>query len=150
MNLRPALPSDCHLAPPSGDGRPPLAEIFASLDALAAAGWQETEIASQPAPSGGALPIRGYASAAAVDAVLIGGIHGREPAGALALARYVPRLIERGRHLGLLVMPLLNPWGTSITRATVPRDRACRTATIFLAGLPRLPVRKPVRSPTSS
>jgi hypothetical protein len=111
VTLRPALPSDCLLAPPSGDGRPPIAEIFASLDALSAAGWQETEIASQPAPSGGALPIRAYASAATVDVVLIGGIHGREPAGAMALARYVPRLIERGRTLGLLVMPLLNPWG---------------------------------------
>jgi hypothetical protein len=41
----------------------------------------------------------------------MGGIHGREPAGALALARYVPRLLERGAKLGLLVMPLLNPWG---------------------------------------
>jgi hypothetical protein len=111
MTLRPALPSDCLLAPPSGDGRPPIAEILTSLDALGAAGWQETEIASQPAPSGGALPIRAYASATTVDAVLIGGIHGREPAGAMALARYVPRLIERGRRLGLLVMPLLNPWG---------------------------------------
>jgi hypothetical protein len=97
--------------PPSGDGRPPIAEIFSSLDALRVAGWQETEIGSQPAPSGDALPIRAYASAATVDAVLIGGIHGREPAGAMALARYVPRLIEHGRRLGLLVMPLLNPWG---------------------------------------
>jgi hypothetical protein len=111
VSLRPALPSDCGLAPPSGDGRPPIAEILASLDALGAAGWQETDIASQPAPSGGALPIRAYASAATVDAVLIGGIHGREPAGAMAIARYVPRLIERGRHRGLLVLPLLNPWG---------------------------------------
>lgn len=111
MSLRPALPPDCRLAPPSGDGRPPIAEVLASFDALGAAGWQEIEIASQPAPSGGALPIRAYASAAAVDVVLIGGIHGREPAGAMALARYVPRLLERGRTLGLLVMPLLNPWG---------------------------------------
>lgn len=111
MNLRPALPSDCRVAPSSGDGRPPIAEILTSLDALCAAGWQEAEIASQPAPSGGALPIRAYASAASVDAVLIGGIHGREPAGAMALARYVPRLIEHGRGFGLLVMPLLNPWG---------------------------------------
>jgi len=109
--LRPALPSDCSVAPLSGDGRPPIADILASMEVLGAAGWRETEIASQPAPSGGALPIRAYASAAVVDAVLIGGIHGREPAGAMALARYVPRLVERGRSLGLLVMPLLNPWG---------------------------------------
>lgn len=111
MNPHPALPPDCLLAPRSGDGRPPLADIFASLEALGAAGWQETVIASQPAPSGGVLPILAYTSAATVDAVLIGGIHGREPAGAMALARYVPRLIERGHRLGLLVMPLLNPWG---------------------------------------
>jgi hypothetical protein len=111
VSLRPALPSDCRVAPPSGDGRPPIEEILAGFDALGAAGWQEIEIASQPAPSGGALPIRAYASAAVVDAVLIGGIHGREPAGAVALARYVPRLFEHGRNLGLLVMPLLNPWG---------------------------------------
>jgi hypothetical protein len=43
--------------------------------------------------------------------VLIGGIHGREPAGALALARYAERFAERGREMRLLVMPLMNPWG---------------------------------------
>jgi hypothetical protein len=108
---RPAFPPDCLACPPSGDGRPPLAQIFTSMDALGAAGWREVEIASQPAPSGGRLPVLAYLSADEVDAVLIGGIHGREPAGAMAIARYADRLIEHGRGVGLLVMPLLNPWG---------------------------------------
>lgn len=93
------------------DGRPPLADILTAFDPLRAAGWRSIDIASQPAPSGGVMPIRAYGSADAVDAVVIGGIHGREPAGAAAIARYVPRLLQHGRRLGLLVMPLLNPWG---------------------------------------
>ncbi len=105
------LAPDCFLSPPAGDGRPPLSEIYAAVDALRAAGWRAIEITAQPAPSGGTLPVRAYASADEVDVVLIGGIHGREPAGALAIARGVPRIVERGRALGLLVMPLLNPWG---------------------------------------
>jgi hypothetical protein len=111
MTADAGLPPDCYLAPPSGDGRPPLSEIFPVFDPLLRAGWREIEVATQPAPSGGTLPIRAYVNAEPVDAVLIGGIHGREPAGALALARYVPRLVARGGTLGLLVMPLLNPWG---------------------------------------
>lgn len=111
MPADPRLAPDCFLSPPAGDGRPPLAEIFSAAGALRLAGWREIEIASQPAPSGGTLPIRAYVNADEIDAVLIGGIHGREPAGAMALARYAPRLVERGASLGLLVMPLLNPWG---------------------------------------
>jgi hypothetical protein len=105
------LAPDCFVPPPAGDGRPPLAAIFEAFGALVAAGWRRIEIAAQPAPSGRTLPIRAYANADVVDAVLIGGIHGREPAGALALARGVPQIAERGRALGLLVMPMLNPWG---------------------------------------
>ena len=105
------LPPDCDLASPAGDGRPTLAEVLSAFDPLRLAGWREIEIATQSAPSGGTLPIRAYVSAEPVDAVLIGGIHGREPAGALALARYVPRLLKRRGTPGLLVMPLLNPWG---------------------------------------
>jgi len=111
MTAEAGLPPDCYRAPAAGDGRPALAEIYASFDPLVSAGWRAIEIATQPAPSGGALPIRAYLNAEPVDAVLIGGIHGREPAGALALARYAPRLQQRGAELGLLLMPLLNPWG---------------------------------------
>jgi hypothetical protein len=111
LNERPALPPDYFVSPPSGDGRPPLSSIFAATDALGAAGWRRVQITSQPAPAGGELPVLAYLSAGRVDAVLIGGIHGREPAGSLAIARYVPRLIEHAGRLGLLVMPLLNPWG---------------------------------------
>jgi hypothetical protein len=102
---------DWLVPPPAGDGRPTLREIFSAFDALRLAGWREVEIAAQPATGGGTLPIRAYISAEPVDAVLIGGIHGREPAGVLALASHVPRLMERGAAPGLLVMPLLNPWG---------------------------------------
>jgi hypothetical protein len=93
------------------DSRPPLAEVLSAFDPLAGAGWQVREMASQPAPAGDSLPIRAYFNADEVDTVLVGGIHGGEPAGALALARYVPRLIEHGGIRRLLVMPLLNPWG---------------------------------------
>ena len=111
MTADAGLPPDCYLSPSAGDGRPPLSEIFSAFDPLLLAGWREIEVATQPAPSGGKLPIRAYVNTEPIDAVLIGGIHGREPAGALALARYFPRLVKRGGTLGLLVMPLLNPWG---------------------------------------
>ena len=105
------LAADCRVPPLAGDGRPPLSEIYSAFEALGLAGWREVEITTQPAPSGGVLPVRAYTNADEVDVVLIGGIHGREPAGTLTLARAVPRIAERGRALHLLVMPLLNPWG---------------------------------------
>jgi hypothetical protein len=95
----------------TADSRVPLGELLAAFDGLVAAGWQVRELASQTSTARGSLPIRAYFNADAVDAVLVGGIHGREPAGAIALARYVPRLVEHGRTRSLLVMPLLNPWG---------------------------------------
>jgi hypothetical protein len=54
-----------------------------------------------------------WLNATSVDHVLIGGIHGREPAGAVALARYAGRLAELGRSRSILLLPLLNPWGYS-------------------------------------
>ena len=95
----------------TADSRLPLDEVLSSFDGLVGAGWQAREVASQQAKDGGSLPIRAFFNSDEVDAVLVGGIHGREPAGAMALARYVPRLIGLGRALPLLVMPLLNPWG---------------------------------------
>jgi len=105
------LAPECLLAPPAGDGRPPLADVYSAFEPLRTAGWREIEIAAQPAASGLALPIRAYVNADDVDVVLIGGIHGREPAGVLAIARYIPRILEHGCALGMLVLPLLNPWG---------------------------------------
>jgi predicted deacylase len=95
----------------SADGRPPLAELLAAADDLRTAGWRVVDIATQPGPSGKALPIRAWLNGDEVDGVLIGGIHGREPAGVVALARYVRRIVEHGRTRRLLVMPILNPWG---------------------------------------
>ena len=111
MSANAGLPPECFLAPTAGDGRPPLSEVLRAFEPLREAGWRERQISSQFAPSGGALPIRAYFNAEEVDAVLIGGIHGREPAGALALARYASRLKDQGCSRGLLMMPLLNPWG---------------------------------------
>ena len=111
MNPRPDLAPECLLAPPAGDGRPPLADVYSAFASLGEAGWRTIEITSQPAADGRMLPILAYVSAEDVDIVLIGGIHGREPAGPLALARSVPHIVEQGRTQGLLVMPLLNPWG---------------------------------------
>lgn len=111
MTADAALSSDCYRTPPSGDGRPPIADLLSAFDALRQSGWRQIDISTQPGPSGDALPIRAYVNADEVDVVLIGGIHGREPAGALALAHAVPRIVERGAGLGVLVMPLLNPWG---------------------------------------
>lgn len=96
----------------AGDGRPPLADLRAAFDPLDAAGWRRVEICRQPDDSGGAgFPIDGWSSGDSAEAVLIAGIHGREPAGPVALARYVPRLIELGISRPLLVLPMLNPWG---------------------------------------
>ncbi|MEW5984188.1 MAG: hypothetical protein AB1806_17690 [Acidobacteriota bacterium] len=111
MRPEPGLAAECVLSPPAGDARPSVAEVLSAFDGLRQAGWRVTEIASQCAPSGGRLPIQAYATGGDPEAILIAGIHGREPAGVLALARYAPRLVELGSSRGLLVMPLLNPWG---------------------------------------
>jgi hypothetical protein len=99
--------------PSIGDGRPAIAELHGRCDALLAAGWRRVEIAAQVTQRGESLPIPAWLNAASVDRVLIGGIHGREPAGAIALAAYAERLPERGRSHGILLLPLLNPWGYS-------------------------------------
>jgi hypothetical protein len=99
--------------PDIGDGRPPIADIHGRCDALLASGWRRVEIAAQITERGESLPIHAYFNSTSVDRVLIGGIHGREPAGAIALARYAGRLREPPRDEGILLLPLLNPWGYS-------------------------------------
>jgi hypothetical protein len=102
-----------HAVPAVGDGRPPIAEIHRACDALLASGWRRVEVTAQVTERGERLPVLAWLNAASVDRVLVGGIHGREPAGAVALARYAPRLVDHGRAHGILLLPLLNPWGYS-------------------------------------
>jgi hypothetical protein len=99
--------------PGVGDGRPSIADVHGRCDALLASGWRRVEITAQATEGGEALPIPAYFNAPSVDRVLIGGIHGREPAGAVALAAYAARLQELGRSQAILLLPLLNPWGYS-------------------------------------
>lgn len=94
-----------------GDGRPPVGDLLRACDTLLAAGWRKVVLAVQDAGNGEAFPICAYLNAPRVDFALIGGIHGREPAGAVALARFAPRLAELGHSRPILLLPLLNPWG---------------------------------------
>jgi hypothetical protein len=110
VTLRPA---EYHAVPGVGDGRPAIAEIHRQCDALLASGWRRVEIAAQVTERGEPLPIHAYLNSTSVDRVLIGGIHGREPAGPIALARYAGRLSELGGGHDILLLPLLNPWGYS-------------------------------------
>jgi hypothetical protein len=100
-----------HSLPPIGDGRHAVAELHRRYDQLKDAGWQRALVVSQVADDGEQLPVHAYFNARHVDHVLIGGIHGREPAGPIALAAYVERLADLGRDRAILVLPLLNPWG---------------------------------------
>ena len=99
--------------PGIGDGRPAIADIHGRCHALLAPGWRRVEIAAQVTKRGESLPIFAYFNSTSVDRVLIGGIHGREPAGAIALSRYAGRLADLGRGQDILLLPLLNPWGYS-------------------------------------
>jgi hypothetical protein len=108
-----APPDEYDTVPGVGDGRPSIADVHRSCDVLLGAGWRRLEIAAQVTEAGEVLPIPAYLNATSVDHVLIGGIHGREPAGAVALSRYAHRLAELGRSRSILLLPLLNPWGYS-------------------------------------
>ncbi|HSD66700.1 MAG TPA: hypothetical protein VLF95_08360 [Vicinamibacteria bacterium] len=112
-NHRVAPPDEYHAVPGVGDGRPAIADLHGRCDALLASGWRRVEIAAQPGEGGQSLPIPAYLNSPSVDHVLIGGIHGREPAGAIALAACVERLRDLGRSRSILLLPLLNPWGYS-------------------------------------
>lgn len=105
--------SNCNYSsiPPIGDGRPAIAEIYANCGKLLAVGWKKAEITAQVTAEGERLPIYAYFNSQSVDYVLIGGIHGREPAGAIANSRYAAKLQELGHDRKILLLPLLNPWG---------------------------------------
>ena len=109
----PPLPDEYRAVPGVGDGRPAIADIHGRCDALVDAGWRRVEIAAQVTERGESLPILAYLNSTTVDHVLIGGIHGREPAGAIALAAFAGRLRELGESRSILLLPLLNPWGYS-------------------------------------
>jgi hypothetical protein len=102
-----------HAVPGIADGRPPVAEIHRRCDVLLGSGWRRVEIATQRTEGDESLPILAYLNASSVDRVLIGGIHGREPAGAVALSEYAQRLRDLGTRHAILLLPLLNPWGYS-------------------------------------
>ena len=97
--------------PPIGDGRPAIGEVYGNCDKLLGGGWKKAEITAQVTAEGERLPICAYFNSESVDYVLIGGIHGREPAGAIANSRYAGRLLLLGQNRRILLLPLLNPWG---------------------------------------
>lgn len=97
--------------PPIADGRPAIAEVYGNCDRLLAAGWKKAEITTQPTAEGENLPVYAYFNSESVDYVLIGGIHGREPAGAIANSKYAGKLLQLGQNRRILLLPLLNPWG---------------------------------------
>ena len=105
------LKKDYFSIPPIRDGRPAIAEIYQNCDDLLAAGWQRAEITAQVTSEGERLPIYAYFNSERVDYILIGGIHGREPAGAIANSRYAGKLRQLGSDRKILLLPLLNPWG---------------------------------------
>jgi hypothetical protein len=105
------LNKDYCSVPAVADGRPAIAEIYQNCDELLKAGWQRVEVAAQATADGESFPIYGYFNSSQVDYVLIGGIHGREPAGAIAHSRYAGKLLQLGRERKILLLPLLNPWG---------------------------------------
>ena len=99
------------MKPLATDGRPSVADLHRAYDRLVLAGWRKVQLVEQVMDSGTVLPVCAYFNGAQAERIVLGGIHGREPAGAMALARYVDRLIELGASCPILVMPLLNPWG---------------------------------------
>ena len=105
------LNKDYFSIPPIGDGRPAIAEIYRNCDELLTAGWQRVDVTAQATAEGEPFPIYAYLNSGQVDYVLIGGIHGREPAGAIANSRYAGKLRQLGRDRKILLLPLLNPWG---------------------------------------
>ncbi|MFA6074308.1 MAG: hypothetical protein WCV63_01640 [Negativicutes bacterium] len=96
------------------DGRINLDELYSRLDILETFGWTKQLVTEQTLERNNdtvKLPVYAYSNAQAVDWVVIGGIHGREPAGTNAISEYVRQLVELGKTREILVLPLCNPWG---------------------------------------
>lgn len=124
------------MKPDAIDGRPPVAELQEAYDRLATAGWRRIQLTHQTHASGTTFPICAYASGPRAERVVIGGIHGREPAGALALARYVDRLIELGAGRPILALPLLNPWGYHHHQRYAPSGQSVSDSDYWLGRSP--------------
>lgn len=99
----------------ASDGRTSLKDTYSIWNKSIPSTWVTKQIASQKLTLPGGktvdLPIFAYYNSVNVDAILIGGIHGREPAGTVALNKESDYIVERGKAKKILVMPLLNPWG---------------------------------------
>ena len=98
----------------SVDGRTSLDELYSRFAILEQSGWRKqlvTEQQLQRSEASYQLPIYAYSNSEVVDWVVIGGIHGREPAGANAIGEYVERLLELAKTKKILLLPLCNPWG---------------------------------------
>ena len=101
------------------DGRLSLKELYQRFNQLLEAGWPGQEISFQEISVAGEkvrVPIFAFFSPACqmnetLEAVLISGIHGTEPAGPNAITQYLETLIEIGSQESLLLMPLCNPYG---------------------------------------
>ncbi|MEJ6001263.1 hypothetical protein [Paucibacter soli] len=93
------------------DGRPGLDSLYAAFAPLRQAGWRQHRVTQQAVDDLTVLPIDAWSKGGPADHIVIAGIHGREPAGAVALARSVDRLIDWGHDRRILLLPLLNPWG---------------------------------------
>eukprot|EP00829_Urostomides_striatus_P001744 TRINITY_DN1190_c0_g1_i2.p1 TRINITY_DN1190_c0_g1~~TRINITY_DN1190_c0_g1_i2.p1 ORF type:complete len:285 (-),score=68.11 TRINITY_DN1190_c0_g1_i2:43-897(-) len=97
------------------DNRLSLKEIYAIWDETIPSTWFTRLIATQKLklPNGQevTLPIFAYYNSLEIDTILIGGIHGREPAGAVAITKEASFIVEQGENRSILVLPLMNPWG---------------------------------------
>jgi len=118
------------------DGRPDVAELHGAYDRLVQAGWERIPLAGQATEAGTVFPICAYASGPRAERVVIGGIHGREPAGAIALARFVDRLIEQGASRPVLALPLLNPWGYHHHQRYAPSGQSVSDSDFWLGRSP--------------
>jgi hypothetical protein len=102
----------------SYDKRTKIQKLYKAYDFLAHKGWNKEIVHEQKVRdyqgnlTGDTLPIPIYATPHKGPALwLVGGIHGEEPAGPIALAKSI-RCIERlGRKIPMVVLPLCNPSG---------------------------------------
>lgn len=112
------------------DGRLSLKELYQKFNQLVEAGWTGQQISFQEISVAGetiTVPIFAFFSPACqmnetLEAVVIAGIHGTEPAGPNALAQYLETLIEIGSQESLLLMPMCNPYGYYQNESKNPDD----------------------------